>query len=114
METKWRVFRGRAERKTICEYCLVNEASDLHEVLSRDFYPPEFLDEVPDELLSCLCNHCNLSVGDSEYVRYFLLGRNVGRYGVARVRKAIDDFAELTGSFVPERVFPMLYTEIDQ
>jgi hypothetical protein len=67
-DTKWKVFHERAapNGKTYCELCHKAEATDLHEIINRVHYRPDQINEVPKELLACLCNRCNTTVADGK------------------------------------------------
>lgn len=95
-QTKWKLFQERHDiGRGICwcELCFVNPATDLHEIINRPHYRPEDLDKVPDQLLSLLCNRCNVSVADTRPARIKLLKRNIQRYGLKSVVAEAEKFA---------------------
>lgn len=76
-----------------CELCHTRWATDLHEIVNRVHYRTNMLAQVPDSLLSLLCNECNTTLADTRDSRRRLLFQNVSRYGWEKVRQDIHDFS---------------------
>jgi hypothetical protein len=91
-QIKFEVFEGRrapGQRYCVCELCKKNPATDLHEIVNRAHAPVELVQRHP-ELLSALCNSCNLGKSDNPQARMILLRANAARYGTWAVQQALD------------------------
>ena len=102
-EVKWQVFRDRSpagDGDVTCELCGSAPASDLHEIVNRAVFKPEYMDIYPVELYSCLCNPCNVNIADAKTSRRLLLKKNIAFYGSERVKKALVDFLTAIGALI--------------
>lgn len=115
MIRKLKIFNERrfiGSDVTMCELCRKVPATDLHEVVNRVHYPPDMLNEVPDVLLACLCNQCNVNLADQQWARRHLVRQNILRYGIYKFRKDLEEFSKKLRAFDPDIVLAdMIDTE---
>lgn len=107
---KLRLFAQRSklgDGEVICELCNKAPATDLHEILNRVHYSAEMLADIPDVLLSCLCNDCNVNKADTREARLSLLKKNLVLYGFREGHEAIQAFSDKLGrrAFAPSNKF---------
>lgn len=107
LKQKYLLFRDRmmpGVDYVMCELCGETIATDLHEIFNRVHYKAELLrnGEMPRELLSCLCNHCNVNFADTRDNRAVLLQASVQRYGIDAVNRALDWLVDRSNIMKPE------------
>lgn len=80
----------------MCEWCEMNPASDMHEIVSRSMTRKgsEARERSYDERICCvLCRECH-SKAHGKKAREALLAIKVLRYGMDDVREAMQEVAE--------------------